>query len=461
MGIRGRIVTLASLAVAVAVIAASVGAYLAVRSELRGQVDNALRAQADVVRAIGSTAPPGGPGFRDQLNAPPDVKPILPGAGTSFQRVTASGRLAAVPQADHSPVPVSATDRAMAARGSGESLEDRDANGHHYRVLTVGVGGAGAVMLVRSLDGVDGVLANLRTILGLLILAGVIVAGLLALLVARGVIAPIARLSNAAEQISETSDLTLRVAAHGNDEPARLAQRFNSMLETLEANEAALSDSVASQRQLVADASHELRTPVSAIRTNIETLLAHPDLDRDKSTQILHETDLRIEELGELILDVIELARGDQDDQGDDQVDEGVRLDLVAADSIERLAGVASQREVVARLEPSVISARPDRLYRAINNLLDNAHKYSPPGRPIEVNVADGVVEVRDHGPGIPEADLPHVFDRFWRGSTSRDRPGSGLGLAIVRQVAEASGGRVEVDNLKTGGTRFRLAFLQ
>jgi len=322
----------------------------------------------------------------------------------------------------------------MAARGSGETLEDRDVNGHHYRVLTVGVGKAGAFMLVRSLDGVDGVLAHLRTILGLLILAGVIVAGVLALLVARGVIAPVARLSGAAEQISATGDLSLRIAAGGNDELGRLAQRFNSMLETLEANEAALSDSVASQRQLAADASHELRTPVSAIRTNIETVLAHPELTEERRIQILRETGL---------------------------FDEDVRLDLVAADSIKRLSGLAPRRDVRARLEPTVISARHDRIYRAINNLLDNADKYSPPNRPIEVSVAAGVIEVRDHGPGVPESELPHLFDRFWRGSMSRDRPGSGLGLAIVRQVAEASGGRVEVETAATGGARFRLVFLR
>jgi two-component system sensor histidine kinase MprB len=96
-------------------------------------------------------------------------------------------------------------------------------------------------------------------------------------------------------------------------------------------------------------------------------------------------------------------------------------------------------------------------LTRAVANVLDNAVKWSPQGAPIEVRVADGAVEVRDHGPGVAEADRPHVFDRFYRSSEARSLPGSGLGLAIVRQVVEAHGGRATVAPAAGGGTVVRL----
>jgi two-component system sensor histidine kinase MprB len=92
-----------------------------------------------------------------------------------------------------------------------------------------------------------------------------------------------------------------------------------------------------------------------------------------------------------------------------------------------------------------------------VRNLLDNAVKWNPPEQPIEIRVADGEVVVRDHGPGIADDDLPHVFDRFYRASTARGLPGSGLGLAIVRQVAEAHGGVVSAEPADGGGTQLRL----
>jgi two-component system sensor histidine kinase MprB len=111
-----------------------------------------------------------------------------------------------------------------------------------------------------------------------------------------------------------------------------------------------------------------------------------------------------------------------------------------------------------ADLEPTVVEGLPDRLGRAIANLLDNAAKYSPEGTTVEVGLRGGELSVRDHGPGIPEADRPHVFDRFYRGATARGRPGSGLGLAIVRQVAETHGGTIAVQEGAGGGSRFVLS---
>jgi two-component system, OmpR family, sensor histidine kinase MprB len=164
-----------------------------------------------------------------------------------------------------------------------------------------------------------------------------------------------------------------------------------------------------------------------------------------------------------LVGDLVDLSKTEIDEV---EV-EDVRLDLAAAGAIERarLHGVGGHSSTfVLDAEPCLVRAAPARLDRAIANLLDNACKWnpsSPPaggkGDPIEVRVRGGVLEVRDHGPGIAAEDLPRVFDRFYRSPTARGRPGSGLGLAIVRQVAEMHGGSVHAANDPGGGARLTL----
>jgi two-component system, OmpR family, sensor histidine kinase MprB len=158
------------------------------------------------------------------------------------------------------------------------------------------------------------------------------------------------------------------------------------------------------------------------------------------------------EELGNLVGDLISLAR----DGEAPPATEDVRIDELVAEAVVRARRHAPQAHFSLLAEPSVVTGAPDRLGRAVNNLLDNAAQHSDR---IEVRVgADGTVAVRDHGPGIPEGDLPHLFDRFYRGATARGRPGSGLGLAIVRQVAESHGGSVRVESPEDGGARFVLS---
>jgi two-component system, OmpR family, sensor histidine kinase MprB len=110
-----------------------------------------------------------------------------------------------------------------------------------------------------------------------------------------------------------------------------------------------------------------------------------------------------------------------------------------------------------ARLEPTTVNGVPSRLERAVANLLDNAAKWSPRDGQVEVDLADGELRIRDHGPGIDPDDLPRVFDRFYRAPSARGVPGSGLGLAIVRQVVEEHGGTVTAENAADGGARFRV----
>ena len=150
--------------------------------------------------------------------------------------------------------------------------------GEHVRVLTVGLGDGGALQIGRSLEGTDDVLSNLRIVLFLVALGGIGLAALLARRIADRIIAPITGLTQAAEHISDTEDLSRRIDEGGDDEVGRLAARFNAMLATLEASRGELADSVRLQRQLVADASHELRTPVASLRTDIEVLRENLDL---------------------------------------------------------------------------------------------------------------------------------------------------------------------------------------
>ena len=269
----------------------------------------------------------------------------------------------------------------------------------------------------------------------------------------RRVLAPLAQVTATAQLIGETDDLSQRIDVYQDDEVGQLASRFNAMLARLESSRAQLDASVASQRQLVADASHELRTPVTSLRTNIEVLLSGAQLDDDDRDRLLTDVVEQSEELSALVSDLIEVARGDTPQE----TVEDTRLDRLVEEALDRARRNAPEVDFVEYVAPVSVEGNPERLIRAINNLLDNAARHAGNGGPVEVTVDMTGVTVRDHGDGIVEEDLPHVFDRFYRGANSRSRQGSGLGLAIVRQVAEQHGGSVTAANAAGGGAVFTL----
>jgi two-component system, OmpR family, sensor histidine kinase MprB len=458
MTLRRRLTLLAAVSVAVAIVAAAVGSYIAVRAELRSQIDDSLRAATG--RFVGSAAAGGLPSLEqslqraEELPAPPPgaiAAPALGDGGAFVQLILASGGAQQPP--DSPSIPVSAEDRRIAESGEGESLTDVTVDGQHLRVITAPVEDQGAVQIGRSLSGVDDVLGDLRVILVLVCLGGIGVAALIARLLAQRVLAPVADLTETAEHVAATDDLSRRIEVDREDELGRLAARFNAMLDAIECSQEALTRSLTAQSQLIADTSHELRTPIASLRTDVESLIDHPELELAERERRLAAVSERVEELTALVNDVIELARGDQRADGFEEL----RLDELVAASIQRLKRLAPERRVEARLTESVIEGRPDRIARAVNNLLDNAHKYSPPEKSIQVEVADGAVVVRDHGPGLAADELEHAFDRFWRGAEARKATGSGLGLAIVRQVAESHGGEAAAANANGGGAEFRL----
>jgi two-component system, OmpR family, sensor histidine kinase MprB len=214
-----------------------------------------------------------------------------------------------------------------------------------------------------------------------------------------------------------------------------------------------LQRSLAAQRQLVSDASHELRTPLTSLRINVELMASDPGLSEPERQELLDRAVAQVAELSELVADVTELARGEPVSSalGD------VRLDEAVAAALEGARRDWPQTPFTADLEPYVVAGSAGRLQIAVRNLLDNAAKFGSPGAPVEVRLLAGELTVRDYGPGIAPADLPHVFDRFYRAASARALPGSGLGLSIVRQVAESHSGTVRAESAPGGGTVIRL----
>jgi two-component system, OmpR family, sensor histidine kinase MprB len=450
VSLRRRLALIAAASVAVAVFIAAMVCYLVVRDQLRSQVDNALTAQVVAVE------------HGDVMHLGGDFPAISASAGGPapyIQAVFSNGQT--VPVSGNLTLPVSANALALARGGGHVELSDVHVGASHLREIAFSVTGSVigqppqmmAIQLARPLNGVDGVLSMLRLVLLLVILGGIALAAALGRLAGRRVLAPLAEVAQAAQHISETDDLSRRIRIHDDDEVGQLATRFNAMLDRLESSREALDDSMRAQRQLIADASHELRTPVTSLRTNIEVLLAEAELEPEDRRHLLADVVEQSEELTALVGDLIELARGDEPGFAT----EDVRLDRIAEEAVARARRNAPGIEFITHLDPVSVDGVAARLERAINNLLDNAARHSPPGGPIELTVDGDGVEVRDHGRGVIEEDLPYVFDRFFRGTGARGRQGSGLGLAIVRQVMEQHGGQAMVTNAPDGGAVFRL----
>ena len=442
MTFRTRLTIVAAAAVALAVLAASLVVFLVVRNQLRGQVDDALRSRS---RDFG----PGltiDHGYLEGPNTPL-------GGGDYVQLVDSQGHTIQTrfEAALGGTLPPSKEAIAVARGQEKSGFSDANLRQREYRVYTIGPlqdnqGNTYALQVARPLGEVNRTLHRITIFLILIAAGGIAIAGGLGLAVSQAALAPVRRLTQATETVTETGDLSERIEVRGEDELSRLASSFNTML-------AALEGSARSQRQLVSDASHELRTPLTSLRTNIEVLARDrnmPDKEREK---LLNDVVAQLSEMTALVTELVELARGDSQPEAA----EDVRLDLLVREVVERAQRDFPQVDFVTDLQPSELHGVPSTIARAVSNLLDNAAKWSPPGGKVEVAVREGQVIVRDHGPGIDDDDLPYVFDRFYRAPAARKLPGSGLGLAIVKQVAEAHGGGVGAERAEGGGTLMRL----
>jgi two-component system sensor histidine kinase MprB len=430
--LRTRLTSAAVLAATITVVAVVAVAYVAVRHELRGQVDKDLRQQVADVRLSISVAPNGKPTV-SLLNRPDEPLGYVQVFDSLGQTATTNGEPV---------VPVTAQDLSVLTTRR-TWWRDATINQTHVRMLSTRsrVPSIG-VMVAAPLAGVDNQLHTLRVAFFLLILAGLALTVLVAWGAVRRTLRPVQSLTETAEQIAETRDLTLRIESAGNDELGRLAASFNTMLDALER-------SLAQQRQLVMDASHELRTPLASLRTNVEVL---NDLDRLTPAQrkaLLAGIVSQLEELTGLVADVVELARGD----APASTFEDIAWDDVVERALERARRHWPALTFRSHTSPVVVRGVVTRLERAVANMLDNAGKFSPAASVVDVELTeDGVLTVADRGPGVPDDALPHVFDRFFRADEARALPGSGLGLAIVKQVVDSLGGTIELHNRPDGG---------
>jgi two-component system sensor histidine kinase MprB len=436
MTFRARIAISAAAAVALTVVAASFVLYFVAREQVRAPVDEAIEARAAQIslQQLG-TLP--GPGETSYLAVRP---------GFDYVQLVRTDGSKLLPPRQTVALPVDERVLAVAGEQGAAFWEDVTVDDTHLRVFTFAYGPDSAVQVARPLTEVDESLRRIGLVLLLIAAGGIVIAAGLGLVVARAALSPVRTLTETVEHVSVTQDLSERIEVSGNDELSRLAAGFNTML-------GALEESTRAQRQLVADASHELRTPLTSVRTNIEVLAGDRLLLPEERARLLSDVVEQLEEMTTLIAELIELARAEQQTV----VPEEVRLDLLVADAVERARRNRPEVVYSVELEPATVAGVPATIERAVGNLLDNAAKWSPAGAEVEVELRDGRLTVRDHGPGIPDEDLPYVFDRFYRARAARGMPGSGLGLAIVRQVAESHGGDVVAERAEGGGTRMVL----
>jgi two-component system sensor histidine kinase MprB len=487
VSLRTRLTLVGGGAVFVALAIASLVIYVNVRSKLHDQIDVSLIQTAENVGTKWADSgqpntirprklPPGkyehasNPSFPNgsvfgsdasgYFQIIPSFGVVAKSAGTSATLVTSTTPVTTTKSGHKIPperpvanpngfVPLVTQDGAVASGIVPPYFRDVTYHGIAMRLYTMHIGssGDGLVRSARPLTEANATITRVRWLLVGLTLGGALLAALLGRLAAAAVLRPVRTLAATVREVSTTRNLERRIEVRGHDELASLASDFNTMLAALEASQKA-------QQQLIADASHELRTPLTAHRANVE-LLARADLPAERRPHVLSAAVRGIEELSTLVGDLILAARNGR------SVDARttVALDELASASVERARNRAPGLHFECRLEAYSLQGAPARLERAIDNVLDNAVKWSPPGAAIEVFLHDGTLTVRDHGPGIDEADLPHVFDRFYRSASARGLPGSGLGLAIVGQTVDDHGGRAEIANADGGGAVVTLRF--
>ena len=449
MTFRGRLVLAATAAVLVVVILGSLATYVVAYNSLVGSVDVTLGQQAHLLIV------------QEEM-----TNTCNPGSSQCFQVVGPSGQ--AVGEVPVLPITDPVKSSAASRGGQSNTFFSTTVNGTDVREIAaslvpeytyrdtgnttgltpyVQLADGGALQITIPLTGVNEELRHLAFALWLIVLVGITMAVLLGLGVGRTVLRPLNSLTETVEQLAETTDMSRRLDPGGRDELGRLRRAFNRLL-------AALDSSRESQRQLVLDASHELRTPLTSLKTNMEVARRMEELAPDEREVLISDVLTQLDELTTLVGDMAELARGEQPAR----TSEPIRLDSVVLEAVEvatthgRSRGVTFEADFV----PTWVSGSTSRIERAVDNLLDNALKWSPDGGVVEVTCANGVLTVRDHGPGVDESDMAHIFDRFYRAPGARGRPGSGLGLAIVAQVARDEGGTVSVHQAEGGGALFR-----
>ena len=444
-----------ALIAAVVSIAGSLAAYTSTDAELSQSVDNSLLDSAARVlnipanRVDDQDGDEHGNDEHEGENRPVRQSDLCPLA--LLQPIDAAQLIypdgSVEPCFTDSPVlPSDANDLAIATTGDGDldnvHLHTVSVDGTDYRVITVAWFNNGALQSARDLHVVEDVLSGMRI---RLLFAGIFAtlgAWILGWLIAGRIAKPLRKLSAVASEVATSRDLSINVPVHGTGEVSELGRSFSSMMN-------ALSTSLEQQQRLVSDASHELRTPLTALRTNIESLELFEAIPESERREMIRDIRLEVEELSTLTAELVDLAT--------DQVQSAEQIGTVDLLALSRDVAQRARRRSGRTIEVidgggNAIDGFSNQLLRAISNLVDNAIKYSPAGSTIEITVDGGSVRVRDHGAGISEQDLPHVFERFYRSIHARTAPGSGLGLAIVADAVNRHKGTVFAANAPDGG---------
>jgi signal transduction histidine kinase len=340
-----------------------------------------------------------------------------------------------------------------------------DSEGRSNRTVTVPINSNNRTLGYLELSGAPNFSAEtFSTMTQAVILAAVgasLLAGVVALFIGRGLTAPLNALALAANKMS-AGDLTTRAPVMSNDETGQLASQFNQMAERLQTSFSELAAERDTLRRFIADASHELRTPITALKMFNELLRSGASDDPNTRMEFLTESQTQIERLEWITRNLLDLSRLDSG-VANLELDTHDVGDILQA-SAAAFKPVAQERGVTLNVctpdPPLSIRCDRARIQIALSNLIDNALKFTPQGGHIDVcaqSEPSGIqIWVQDSGAGIDPADLPHIFDRFYRGK-SHATHGSGLGLALVKSVVQAHGGTVQVQSNPSQGSRFTI----
>lgn len=455
MSIRLRLTILYSAVLAVTLFLFSVALFVFTNRLLNAEVNRSLIVQAqDVIRA---TSVLNIPPFQQVL--PPDMDRFAQ-PGVFLQVVDSRGEvLARSANLENQTLPTPGPEKNI--------FETRIVGGQRLRLyhqpLTVDGRQVAIIQLARSLVSIDLALARLRTVL---LMGGSVTlfsAGVIGWILAGITLRPLIRLTQAARRIGESRDLGQRVSYEGPpDELGNLATTFNEMLNEIEQSYRHLQNANVAQRLFLADASHQLRTPLTIIRGNLEVLQRLGAEDPAGAVETLHDLTAETEQMSRLVNDLLLLARAES---GWHLERRPTPLLPAVEDALRRARHLGKKRliELRGRNELSEIYVDGDEEYlrQLFFILLENAAKYTRDGDEIVISHSvEGeaiMMSISDNGPGIPAEDIPHLFERFYRGRTPHSTQGTGLGLAIARWIVEEHGGTITVESEKDCGADFEI----
>ncbi|MEX1176209.1 MAG: HAMP domain-containing sensor histidine kinase [Mycobacterium sp.] len=426
---------LAMSMVAMVVVLMAVAVYAVVSAALYTDIDNQLQSRAQLLIASGSLA--ADPAKAIEGTAYSDVNAMLVNPGRSIYTANQQGQTLPVGQPEKA---VIRGDLFMSRRTVGDQ-----------RVLAIHLPNASSLLISKSLQPTNEVMNKLKWVLLAVGGIGVVIAAVAGGMVARTGLRPVGRLTEAAERVARTDDLR-PIPVIGSDELARLTEAFNAMLR-------GLAESRDRQARLVADAGHELKTPLTSLRTNVELLMACStpgalSIPESELAELRSDVIGQIEELSTLVGDLVDLTR---EDNAHGRQLEDVEMTEVVERSLERVRRRRNDIHFDVDIIGWQVHGDAAGLSRAVLNLLDNAAKWSPPGGTVglrlgQVDAAHAELVVSDQGPGISPEERGLVFERFYRSTSARAMPGSGLGLAIVKQVVVKHGGMIRIGETFPGG---------